>query len=257
MKNVLIALTVYSTPENGKDEQLRRTLASLDNTVDFDRHKLIISVNGRTETTDTVLNMYSGIIDLIIDNKENIGTAKAINRAWLHREIDQHCIKMDDDVVIHSKDWVEEMIEAISIEPKIGIIGLKRKDLIENTNHPDTNYRSQLIQLPHEPGARWIVIERARGIMGTCKMVNSKLIDKIGYLYQPSVYGFDDSIYSFRSDMAGFINCFLPHINIDHIDPGGTDYTEWKRVHAGEKIAAANALVLQYANGERPIYEAP
>lgn len=251
----LIAMAVYSTEENKKDEQLRKTLQSLWETVDWTKHRLIISVNGSTEITSEILLDYQEMISQVIVNDGNIGTAKAINKAWKERDLHEHCVKIDDDVVIHHDGWLEEMEEAISRETRIGILGLKRKDLIEHTSHPDANYRSILIQLPHEPGQSWIVVERARGIMGTCKMINWQLLDKIGYLYQPSVYGFDDSMYSCRSDLAGFWNCFLPHINIDHIDPGGTNYTKWKQDHAGETIAAAQKIIEQYQTGQRPIYE--
>ena len=251
----LIAMAVYSTAENKKDLQLRKTLQSLWETVDFSKHRLIISINGSTPLTGEILFDYEEMIHDVIVNESNIGTAKAINKAWVKRAPGEHCIKIDDDVVIHSDGWADELEEAIRRDPSIGIIGLKRKDLIESTHHEDNNYRSQLIQLPHQPGERWMVIERARGIMGTCKMVNYKLLDKIGYLYQPSVYGFDDSMYSLRSDLAGFINCFLPHIEIDHIDPGGTDYTKWKQEHAGEIMAQAQKLVAEYSRGIRPIYE--
>jgi glycosyltransferase involved in cell wall biosynthesis len=251
----LIAMAAYSTAENQKDAQLRKTLQSLWETVDWTKHRLMISVNGSTEETREILRDYEEMIEDVIVNDSNIGTAKAINKVWKLRRSGEHCVKIDDDVVIHHDGWVDEMEEAINREPKIGIIGLKRKDLIECTTHPDTNYRSVLIQLPHKPGERWIVIERARGIMGTCKMINHALLDKIGYLYQPSVYGFDDSMYSCRSDIAGFINCFLPHINIDHIDPGGTNYTTWKQDHAGETFSKANQVINDYISGKRPIYE--
>lgn len=253
----LIAMAVYCTEENNKDEYFQKTLQSLCDTNLFDhyRHRLILSVNAATPKTRHLIALYSLIIDKVIYNEENIGTAKAINKAWQLREQGEHCVKIDDDVVIHDPTWADQLEEAIRREPKIGIIGLKRKDLIECTTHPDLNFRSALIQLPHQPGERWVVIERARGIMGTCQMVNSALIDKIGYLYQPTKYGFDDSMYSCRSDLAGFINCFLPHINIDHIDPGGTDYTKWKQDHAGETMMQAHKIIQDYISGVRPLYE--
>jgi glycosyltransferase involved in cell wall biosynthesis len=223
--------------------------------VDWTKHRLIISINGSTPETSNILLDYQEMISQVIVNEGNIGTSKAINKAWKERDLHEHCVKIDDDVVIHHDGWVEEMEEAIRREPKIGIIGLKRKDLIECTTHEDANYRSVLIQLKHEPGEKWMVIERVRGVMGTCKMINYALLDKIGYLSQPTVYGFDDSIYSCRSDLAGFINCFLPHIEIDHIDPGGTDYTKWKQEHAGENMRAANEMISKYLSGERPLYE--
>lgn len=248
-------MAVYCTAENKKDALLRKTLESLSKTVNFINHDFMISVNAMTKETEQTLFEYDEMIDNIIVNDCNIGTAKAINKIWKLRAPGQHCVKMDDDVIINHVNWADEMEEAIKRQKQIGIIGLKRKDLIECTTHPDQNYRSVLYQLPHNPGERWIVVEIARGIMGTCQMVNSDLIDRIGYLWQPTLYGFDDSMYSCRSHQAGFINCFLPHINIDHIDPGGTGYQSWKERHAGETIMEAERITRDYMEGRRPLYE--
>jgi GT2 family glycosyltransferase len=261
----LIAMACYDTEENGRSEFTEKTLESLYRTVDFTVHSLIIVNNNSCEHTKILIdNFVYKVNEFVCDGNAtaihlplNMGTAKAINMGWVRRKPGQNVVKIDNDVVIHSGGWVDEMEEAIRREPTIGIIGLKRKDLLECTTFPDQAFRSTLIQLKHEPGDRWIVIEKARGIMGTCKMVNAALIDKIGYLYQPTVYGFDDSLYSCRSGLAGFINCFLPHIEIDHIDPGGTNYTVWKQTHAGETIGQAQVLIGEYESGTRPIYEEP
>ncbi len=74
-------------------------------------------------------------------------------------------------------------------------------------------------------------------------------------MYQPKLYGWDDGLISTRSELAGFINGFLPHIEIDHIDPGGTFYQTWKENHAGETGREAWETEQAYRNGSRPIYE--
>lgn len=259
----LIVMCAYDTVENGRSTLTAQTLESLYKTVDFSRHKIILVNNNSCDATKQLFDSFVYRVNEFLSPdsasaihlQQNIGTAKAINLGWSKREPGQHCVKIDNDVVIHSKGWADEMEQAIKMMPTIGIIGLKRKDLIENAYHEELEWRSQLIQLPHVHGERWVVIEAVKGVMGTCKMVNSKLIDEIGYLSQPTVYGFDDSIYSCRSSLAGFINCFLPHIEIDHIDPGGDAYTEWKRKHAGDTIVYAQQLIAEYQNGVRPIYE--
>ncbi len=251
-------MAAYDTVENGRSELTEKTLDSLLQTVDFDRHEIILVSNASCERTERAFMNFqykAGENCQVIFLPENLGTAKAINTGWIRRKDGQHCIKIDNDVVIHSKGWVDELEEAINRMPQIGIIGLKRKDLIECTTFPDPNFRSTMVQLPHEAGQKWIQIEVVKGVMGTCKMINAALLDKIGYLCQPTVYGFDDSLYSCRSTLAGFINCFLPHIEIDHIDPGGTDYTVWKQEHAGETAKLAHQLANDYVNGVRPIYE--
>ena len=103
-----------------------------------------------------------------------------------------------------------------------------------------------------------MVIERVRHVMGTCQMFNSALLDKIGYLYQPRLYGFDDCLAATRSEVAGFYNAFLPHIDIDHIDTGANAaYQGWKEKHSGEDMHLFNSITQAYREGRRPIYEQP
>lgn len=266
----LIAMAVYDTEENKRSEMTRRTLESLLRTVDFTKHRLIISDNGSCDETykgvyndftTSFHNHYAGWdfarsnYPILISNGQNLGTAEAINKALFHRKPGEHAIKMDNDVVIHQSGWVDQMEEAISRDNQIGIIGLKRKDLAQTPWNKD--WPSELIMLPHEPYQRWITVERTADVMGTCTMFNSALLDKVGYLWQPSLYGYDDVMMCHRSHLAGFYNCFLNHIEIDHIDPGGTPYQQWKEKHSGEVTSICGRVLHEYKIGQRSIYYNP
>jgi GT2 family glycosyltransferase len=225
------------------------------------KHKVIIINNGSTclKTNEYLKDMeYENSQNFhVIWQPENIGTAAAINQAWRHREPGQHCIKMDNDVIIHSETWIDDMVEAIEREPQIGIIGLKRKDCWEHPTHENPDLRSQLIMLPKKGHERWMVVERVFHVMGTCQMYNSALLDKIGYLYQPGLYGYDDVLAAHRCHKADMMSVFLPHIDIDHIDPGDTPYQTWKERTAGEKTNEVVRIAAQYRSGERSIYYNP
>ncbi len=253
----LIGMVVYSTEENRKDEYLAKTLLSLQSTIDFTRHRLALSINGRTNKTGDIVKCFSNIISDVIGNLENLGTAEAINKIIALRNPGEHIIKIDDDVVIHNSGWADLMEEAVSIDPMIGIIGLKRKDLIQTPWHPDPQYRSEMVLLPHKPGHKWITIERTPDIIGTCTLFNSALLDKIGYSRQPGKYGFEDNLMCHRSHLAGFYNCFLNHIDIDHIDEGAPEYNEWKTKHSAELFPEYHRLVHAMIEGKEPIYYNP
>ncbi len=268
----MIAMAVYDTEENGRSWMTDRTIESLRRTVDWGKHRLIIIDNASCAETKSLLYDYlarfkeeekptASFCDIpfsfeLIVNTENVGTAKAINQAWKLREPGEHLIKMDNDVVIHKNGWIDELEQAIARQPKIGIIGLKRKDLAEHPNYPvGHQYKSNLLMLPHEGGQPWIVVEEVQHVMGTCQMYNSALIDKIGGMYQmDGIYGFDDSLAAIRCRLAGFMNVFLPHIDIDHIDPGTNEYSEWKRQYAGEQMEAFGKVKNEYISGTRDIY---
>lgn len=264
----LLIMAVYDTNYNGRSEYTVETLKSLSQTVNWNKHRLIIVDNGSCEKTKKLLSRFESISQTstgnfgwkidgmkIITNDVNLGTARAINQGLKYRQPGEYCIKIDNDVVINHTGWVDEMEAAIERDPTIGIIGLKRKDINFDANHADPNYRSTLIQLPHQPGQTWITVERGPHIMGTCTMFNWRLIDKIGGMAQAGVYGNDDSLYSLRSTLAGFWNCYLPHINIDHIDDGTNPYTQEKHRQASEKCGEYTQMHHEYVNGLRPLWE--
>lgn len=260
----LIAMAVYDTPENNRGWMTAETLDSILNTVDFSRHRLFIVANAATEKTVDAISHAGRELGSrleVIYTGENIGTARAINRAWVHRKPGEHAAKMDNDVRINSRgllaSWVDIMEDAISRDPQIGIIGLKRKDCWETTDHPNEFYRSELIRLPHLPGQRWIDLEKVNHVMGTCQLYNSDLLDKIGYLYQPGLYGWDDVLAAVRCKVAGFYSCFLPAIDIDHIDPGETDYQQWKHLAAFKDNNERQRLERGYKDGSISIYYGP
>jgi GT2 family glycosyltransferase len=256
----LISIAIYDTPENGRSELTRRTLESLLETVDFQRHRVFLVVNAATDETENDIKHFFNCLDkscTIIRNAENVGTARAINQAWKYRKPGEHAIKMDNDVVIHRAGWVDEMEEAITRDARIGIIGLKRKDLWETPWHPSPDFRSTLRMLPHEAGQRWIIVEDVQHVMGTCQMYSSALLDKIGYLYQPGPYGFDDSLSAIRCRVSGFRSCFLHGYEIDHIDPGGNDHTKWKSDITASGTPANkeyHRLKDGYLSGAIPVY---
>lgn len=249
----LISMAVHDTEENGRSVMTQQTIECILSTVDLDKHRLIIINNNSCDETRHTLGYNESLYD-VITLPANIGTAAAINLAWKQRKPGEHCIKIDNDVVIHCDNWVEQMEEAIKRDPMIGQVGLKRKDLWECPDNKIPDRRSSLHMLPHEPGESWIVVEKSKHIMGTCVMHSAALIDKIGYLYQPGLYGYDDVLMSWRSNLAGFYNCFLSHINIDHIDPGGTDYVKWKQDYAGRYGKQVSDIVDEYIAGKRPLY---
>jgi GT2 family glycosyltransferase len=254
---MILTMAVYDTPENGRTEMTRRTLLSLGKTVDWTRHRLVVSDNGSCQATHRLYFEMAGVgvpFELI-HNGSNIGTARAINRGWKMRKPGEHALKLDNDCEIKSSGWADELEEVFRRDPTMGICGLKRKDLEERPDHEIEWYRSQLLMLPHQPGERWIVVERCRHIMGTCQAYSSTLLDKIGYLYQMGgLYGFDDALASLRADIAGFKTVFLPHIEIEHIDPGITAYSQWKRDYAGQQMKLFESTKADYRTGVASIY---
>lgn len=259
---MLLTMATHDTPENNRTWMTRRTLESMRETVDFSKHTLMVSDNGSVQETHRLYQEFADIITYVEYNGENIGTANALNKLWrfFARVQTRHCYngvvcKIDNDVVWHTHNWAEQMEEVFKRDPNIGIVGLKRKDLWERPDHPDPHYRSTLRMLSHKAGQRWLVVEECNHIMGTCQAYSSALFDRIGYLYQmDGLYGFDDSLASVRAHVAGYKTVFLLGIEIDHIDPGGTAYNDWKHKYTGERLEQFRKVEQEYLSGKRDIY---
>lgn len=224
----LIAMATYCTEQNGRTEYLETALQSIKDSVDLTIHDFYLVDNASCLEAVHIYQRFADDMPMtIICNTQNIGTAKAINSAWRNRKENQHCIKIDDDIVVHEKMWVEQLEEVVERDDSYGQVSLKRNDLWENTEHENPFYRTTLKQLPHENGQRWIIVEETNHCIGSCVLHSSKLINKIGGLYQPSTYGLDDSLMSLRSHAAGFKNCFLSHIPIVHLEASPSP--EWQK----------------------------
>ena len=256
--SILIAMAIHNTPENQRYETTRTTVRNVMRMIESKGHQLYLINNGST-CKDTIEYLdalqYAGVS--IIDNPNNVGTAAAINMAWKNRAAGQHCVKMDNDVMIHDLTAFEQMQEALDRDSRIGIIGLKRKDCWEHPTHENNDLRSEMIMLPHIAGQRWVIVERVFHVMGTCQMYSSALLDQIGYLYQPSLYGYDDVLAAHRCHHVGMWSVFLTHVEIDHIDAGDTPYQKWKEDHAAEVTQQVFNIASEYRRGIRSVYYNP
>lgn len=260
----LICMAVWDTEENNRTWMTDRTLHSLLNTVDWSKHRLIVSDNG---SCDETLALYDTMVDEIfpkgkmqvIYNGKNLGTARAVNKGIALRNPGENVCKIDNDCVIEEKNWLDRLEDCVEREPTLGVIGLKRKDLAENPFYPQSHfYHSELVMLQPIMGKRWLIVEQVHHVIGTCQLVSSLLLDKIGYYYQGGgLYGFDDPLLAVRARVAGFWCAFYPHINIDHIDPGATPYQQWKEKYATQCGEHCKRISEEYQTGKRPIYHGP
>jgi GT2 family glycosyltransferase len=269
----LIAMAVFDTPENQRASLTAQTLIGLHRTVGWLRHRLVVIDNGSTcGRTRAILDGLRPDVSVfgewaswvgtlppatVIRNAENRGTARAVNQGWLLRRSDEPAIKIDNDVVIHQSGWADLLEECVARDPALGIVGLKRKDLEERPDHDNPWYRSTLHMLPHKPGERWLAVEKVAHVMGTCQLYSPRLLEKIGFLYQSGKYSLDDSDAAVRCQVAGFYSAFLCNVDIDHIDPGDSEYTTWKQKYAGERIAAYQKRCQEYVAGTRAVYCGP
>jgi GT2 family glycosyltransferase len=247
---MLIAMPIWDTHDNQRTSLTKAIIPQLLKII-RPGDRVIVSDNGSCPET---LAFYKRIEDprfSVIYNPKNLGIAGGTNVAWKQAVPGEILCKMDNDCFIHQPfgdlvDWVFHK------EPKVGILGLKRKDLAEHPEATTPHYRSTLFYTTHQPGERWVVLEQAEHVMGTCYCFNPTMLPQFGYLNQPkTVYGFDDSLAAARAHALGFKTCFLPQIEIDHLDPpqATQPYTHWKHQQAGSGMAEFHRLKAGYLSG--------
>ena len=113
---MLIAMCIWNTPENKKYDYTARTLDSVHDTVNLAAHRVFLVDNASTDPrTSTLLDGATWAT--VLRNESNVGTARAINRAWKERVAGESCVKMDDDVLIHQRNWPEEtrLLESVRL----------------------------------------------------------------------------------------------------------------------------------------------
>ena len=177
----------YVTETNNRLEYAKDTLLDLLATVDFTKHELFISDNGSCQVMldyyewfkHRFNNLFPKENLTISFNGKNLGTAEAVNLGIRERKPNQYVIKIDSDVTIGKIGWVDDMEECFDRYPNLGILGLKRTELIQHPEHENPAYRTQLKFLPHERGDSWVIIEICKDIIGTCTMFSPQLLDKV------------------------------------------------------------------------------
>lgn len=258
---ILICCAVFDTDSNKRTAYTIATYKSMMETVNFDTTEIVFIDNASCDKTKKFLKGIMSDKVHVITNDKNLGTSGAINiGVYTYSKHGTYNIKCDNDVTFGSHGWADEMVRCIETEPSIGILGLKRVDL---PNQPSSKeYPTNIDFIPeHKLGEPWfkdrIMIEWCDDIIGTCTMFNPSLLDKIGYSWQPALYGFEDNLLCVRSLMAGFRNAFLPLIEIEHIDTGASIFTEWKRKQASLYFDVFEKAKEEFLNGKRDLYYNP
>jgi glycosyltransferase involved in cell wall biosynthesis len=227
----------YCTEENGKLKYAKQCIESLLDTVNFGNgHRMgIINQNSCKDAFNYLIRFKNHRYISVINLDENIGTAGGLNIGLRLRMASEFCIKLDDDLTWETDNWIEAMEAEIKNNPEIGILGLRRPDVT--------------CEMVADGNLLW-----SHDIMGTCTMFNPLMLDKIGLSYQFSNYGFEDNLFSARSEAAGFKNSYMKDIKINNLDEGGTQYTEWKKQEAAIYLQEASIMIDMIKKGKLNYY---
>ena len=216
-------------------EYTKQCLQSVfDNTDKSDYHLTVIDNNSTDGTKEYLTELKANDkIDTLHLLNENVGVACAVN---LGIDVNaEYNIKLDNDIVIQSKNWLKELIEVCEKIKNVGIVAY--------------NFEVDLYGVTSESGID--IAEKNDGNLGGALLcIPYDTFQIIGYFCEDyGLYGEEDTDYSIRVRVAGLRTIYCANQNIGLHLPDGraakinevtretentkeneieTDYRNWK-----------------------------
>lgn len=196
-------------------EDTKECLESLEK-ITYPNYEVIIVDNGSSDkSTQKIQEEFPQHIYHY--NKENLGFAAGINigiKYALERGSELFLI-LNNDVVVE-KNFLEPLVDTISNDEKIGIIGPVNYNYYQPSKIISAGRSVNLwtgscreITFLKEP----IEVEY---LVGSCMLIKKEVIDKIGYFYEPYFLFFEETEYCLRTRRAGFKIICHPSSKIWH-----------------------------------------
>ena len=180
--------------------------------------RLIVVDNKSDLATKDYLKSVKSILKnnfTLIENSENLGWIKAVNQGFKVSTAPYVCV-MNNDVIV-SAGWLDNMVEVMDKNPKIGLMNQKwEKESFK--------------------GAKGDYVE-TDWCRGFCVLIKREVINKIGGFDEAYGFGYwEDNDYSIRAIKAGYIcglalNSFVEHIKNVNIK-SAMKQKEWDELFA-------------------------
>lgn len=182
---------------------VRNITALLRTTDDFELH--IVDNNSMDDTWDYIMQLKDSRIKSRIRLDTNRGHVYSTNYNLSKRRKGQYFITVDNDVNIHSPDWITRFLSTFQEFSEVGLLGVVSPEYF-------ARYRLPLTR--HERNGE-CYLEMHRGFVeGCCQCLRPELLDILGYFSEETCMGDEEicfRICNFTSFKAGFI----PTVEID------------------------------------------
>lgn len=227
----------------GRLAKSSRCIESIKDNTDYP-YKLIVIDNGSNDETPKYLMEHKSWFDCLLLLDKNLGTAKAHNIGWMLSD-KEYYLKVDDDIVIHRKEWLEVLVGMANMLPEYHAFGHIWFD-----SKSRKNIRG------------FYIADKDNGIdfYSPVTLIPKRTFDVLGYWTSAfGVYGFEDFDYRIRMHLANMQYCYAGDINfVEHLGPnmdpkdGEKLFNEkLKSRTEGENIRFQ--LVKEYEEGLRPL----
>jgi len=192
--------------------RLEFTKKTIESVIHHTRYPYVITVvdNNSDDGTQQYLKKIKeiGLIKNLILSNKNLGVAKASNLAWNSEPNSEYYLKLDNDIIIQTNNWLHEMVKVADKIPQSGTIAYN----FEPTSYPIATINGLKVRPKHN----------GQNLGGACILIPKRTQKSIGYWSEEyGLYGEEDADYGFRSYLAGLLNIYMENENIGIHLPGG------------------------------------
>ncbi|NJD02002.1 MAG: glycosyltransferase family 2 protein [Ruminiclostridium sp.] len=183
-----------------------RNLTALFNTKD-DFHLHIIDNNSMDGTWEYINDLKDSRIISKTKLDANQGPIHAVNYNLSKRSKEQFFITIDNDVNIHTSDWVPKFMDTFKVFPNLGLLGAVSKEYYGR-------YRLPLL-LQRFEGIHYLQIQKGF-VEGCCQCLRPELLELLGYWSEENCMG-DMEICHRIAHYTPYKMGFIPGIEIDQL----------------------------------------
>lgn len=217
MKN-LLGILVLDRPKTV--DLCLQNLLRMDAREDFD---IILVDNGSNDETKETLRRYEKDVDLIIWNNWNTGYCFGVNAWMAKREVGQHCVQIDSDLIMHSTDWWY-MVERVLSDDSIGMVAARRPTAWIDRQDKRNFYRYLTFEKINDI---WCEIPINNILIAPMLVYKGSLSDAIGYENEATGWGDLESYY--RVKAMGLKSVYIPDIFLYQMENNSEVYEHPQR----------------------------
>ncbi|MDH4222569.1 MAG: glycosyltransferase family 2 protein [candidate division Zixibacteria bacterium] len=217
---------------------LKQCLESIYQNLDNIEHEIFVVDNNSKDGSPSMIKENFPSV-LLIENKENVGFAKANNQA-IQKARGQYLLLLNSDTIIPA-GTLTLMVNFMDLNPKAGALGVK---LVDRDSNLQTSCRhfptvftmlSQFFGLssrfPKSKIFGWYDMgywdhcqtRKVDCVPGTSLLVRKKAVQEVGLLDENYFMYFEDTDWCYRITRAGWKVVFLPEVKVIHLGGASAD----------------------------------
>lgn len=215
----LIGMCVLARPN-----VTRQCIKALLSHTDRSKFEWVVIDQNAIPQVKEIIKEYRRDIDFVWENKFNNGIVFGHNQAMSLRKPGQAYIKLDDDCVLESPDWLDLILKALSYKDIGSALCLRPTFWIDAPGRKEFFYKNIVIE--ERDKDFWIQISpQDAGVVGCTWALKGDILDQLGYFNED--LSCDDLDMPIRINQLGLKNIYLPDAVIKQPQEENTHPRKW------------------------------